>query len=533
MAELDDERTNHAGMHPFDDDEALDDFAPTRIAPSPAALAAAVERSFRPDQVRVGDLLAQKYRVERVHKRGALGVTVEAHHTQLGQRVAIRLLVADPKAYPEAVARFVRGARLAVQHQNEHTARITDVGSLESGSPYIVAEFLSGSDLQRVLRVREWLAVPEAVDYALQACEGLADAHAHDIVHRNLKPTNLFITRRGGMRRLVVLDFGVSEDPLTDAAINLGGVSGAGKSLAYLAPEQIRDPSSVDARADIWALGAILHEMLTGAVLYQAASTPGLLAMIAADPPLPVSHVRPEIPAELESIVLRCLAKDQEERFANVAELASALKPFSTAEGHDSVERINKVFGRRTRDVRPPPLPGHAPTTRAIVHVPQPVKSTPAPAPEVRGSRRLLELGLTAVALAAAGALGVYVAIRSMEGALAAAVAPRTIVADFSPALPAPQPAPLSSLGQVEVAPSATTAPAVTTQAAPARPQPTPTQVPAALAVAPVRAVAPAPAHAASPAPAHHVVAKTEAADAVVADAKPAPRPAGLFDDAN
>ncbi len=229
------------------------------------------ERDFRPDQVRAGDLIAGKYRVERVHKRGALGVTVEALHTQLGQRVAVRVLAADPAAYPEAARRFLRGARLAVQFQNEHTARIMDVGTLESGTPYVVAELLPGSDLQRVLRVREWLPAPEAVDYVLQACQALSEAHAHGVVHRNLKPTNLFLTRRDGARRLVVLDFGVSDDPLSDAAINLGGIGGAATALAYLAPEQIRDPGSVDARADLWALGAVLHEMLTGCALYGVA----------------------------------------------------------------------------------------------------------------------------------------------------------------------------------------------------------------------------------------------------------------------
>lgn len=520
MVELDDERTGQ----PVFDDDLLDDFAPTRISPNPRALALASERALRPEQVRVGDLLAQRYRVERVHRRGALAVTVEALHTQLGQRVAIRLLAADPRAYPEAVARFVRGARLAVQYQNEHTARITDVGTLESGSPYIVAEFLAGSDLQRVLRVREWLPVPEAVDYILQACEGLSEAHAHDVVHRNLKPSNLFVTRRDGAKRLVVLDFGVSEDPLTDAAINLGGISSAGKSLAYLAPEQIRDPSSVDARADIWALGAILHEMLTGSALYDAHSTPGLLAMIAADPPVPVSHLRPEIPAELESIVLRCLAKQPEERPASVGALANALKPFASAEGHDSVERVSQTLGRRSRSTRPPPLPGQA-STRAIVRVPPPPKAAPpvlvqAPAP----LRRLAELALTALVLAGACALGVYVAIRSMEGALAAAVAPRAVVAELSPALPAHQLAQTTAPG-----PSASTAPPKLSQTSAVPAQPLVNPAPLRVAARPFVQLQ---AHTVLP---QRVPAKSAPAPegAVVADAKPAAQARGLFDDAN
>src|SRR4051812_27475403 len=232
MAQLHDDLTNDDCETVFDHD-LLDDSAPTRVSIDPRReLMRSSARALRPEHVRVGDLLAGKYRVERVHRRGALGLTLEALHTQLGQRVALRLLSADPKVYPEATARFLRGARLAVQYQNEHTARIIDVGSLESGAPYIVAELLTGSDLQRVLRVRDFLPVSEAVDYILQASEGLAEAHANNVVHRNLKPTNLFLTRRDGQRRVAVLDFGVSEDPLSDIAINLGTTQGAAKALA-------------------------------------------------------------------------------------------------------------------------------------------------------------------------------------------------------------------------------------------------------------------------------------------------------------
>ncbi|HTA89622.1 MAG TPA: serine/threonine-protein kinase [Polyangiaceae bacterium] len=510
------------------DDEMLDELAPTRVSIG-ARGAFAPEPSLQPEQVRVGDTLAGKYRVERVHRRGVLGVTVEALHLQLEQRVAIRLLSADPLAYPEAVTRFLRGARQAVQFQSEHTARIIDVGTLDSGVPYFVTELLLGSDVQRVLRVREWLPVPDAVDYLLQACEALAEAHARHVVHRNLKPTNLFVTKRAGARRLVVLDFGVSDDPLTDAAINFGGISGATKALAYLAPEQIRDPGSVDLRADIWALGAILHEMLTGCVLFDASSTPGLLAMIAADPAPPVSQLRPEIPAELESVVLTCLAKEREERYGSVAALAAALRPFASATGHGSAERLDRAFAQRSRSARPPPLPGQP--TRAIVRVPPPPKSAPSPSLPPSAARRFTELGLTAVGLAAAGALGVYVAIRSMEGALAAAVAPRAVVSDLSPALPAPRLAdavPPSAMiaATASVAPrpsqSVVSAPRVASRAA-ATVEPLGTAAPAAPPAAAVL---------------RHAAARAAASEnSVVADAKPAATKSaaarGLFDDAN
>jgi len=551
----DDELTSHGEM--VFDDEFLDDSAPTRVSVDPRReLMHLVGRELRPEQVRVGDLLVGKYRVERVHRRGALGLTLEALHTQLGQRVAVRLLSADPKAYPEAAARFLRGARLAVQFQNEHTARIIDVGCLESGAPYIVAELLSGSDLQRVLKVRDSLPISEAVDFMLQACEGLAEAHAHHIVHRNLKPTNLFLTRREGVRKVAVLDFGVSEDPLSDIAINLGSTQGASKALSYLAPEQIREPATVDARADIWALGAILHEMLTGCRLHEAQATPALLAMIAADSPVPLSHLRPDAPLELEAVILRAVAKDREARYSNIGEFAEALRPFASEEGQEAISRIAKALGRRAARSLPPPLPGGA-RPNAIVHVARPAKApaAAASAPSNANSRRWLELALTGAGLATAGALGVFFAVHTMEGALAAAIAPRAVVADLSPALPASAAGTPPALAATPQAPAvqlpvaSPPAVAVTPQIAVASQQQAATlQVPVApqvagVVVSSVPAAVPSivsarPAHPVAPVTPRKPVASAAPVErAVVADAKPVAnspaRTTGLFDDAN
>ena len=553
---IDDDLTSHGEM--VFDDEFLDDSAPTRVSIDPRSeLRQMMARELRHEQIRVGDLLVGKYRVERIHRRGALGLTFEALHTQLGQRVSVRLLSADPKAYPEAAARFLRGARAAVQFQNEHTARIVDVGCLESSAPYIVAEWLTGSDLQRVLRVRESLPVSEAVDFVLQACAGLADAHAHNIVHRNLKPTNLFLTRDEGVRRVAVLDFGVSEDPLSDTAINLGGTHGAAKALSYLAPEQIRDPSSVDARADIWALGAILHEMLTGSRLHEANATAALLAMIAADAPVPLSHLRPDVPMELEAVVLRAVAKEREARYANLAEFGEALRPFASEAGYESIARIAKALGRCVARPSPPPLPSSQ-RSKAIVHVARPPAAhTPAAEAPVN-TRRWAELALTAAGLAAAGALGVFFAVHTMEGALAAAIAPRTVVAGVSPAVPASATAgPVTPVSlPAAVAPQALpTSPATPVAPLPAVAQAPQPVVPAAasaasalpialsVAVAPVGPLPVAPRPTSRPlvapaSPRRAVASAAMAERAVVADAKPvaANPPAqttGLFDDAN
>src|SRR5688572_12056721 len=225
--------------------------------------------------VRVGQILAGKYRVENVLGIGGMGVVVAAQHVQLGQRVALKFLNDEVCARPEAVDRFMREARAAVQIQSEHVARVTDVGQLENGSPYIVMEYLEGTDLAAVLRSRGPLPVEEAVDYVLQAAEAIAVAHRLRIVHRDLKPANLFLTQRPDESSLVkVLDFGISKaldgsmgalsGLTTNSAVNVIG------SPLYMSPEQFKSAKDVDTRSDIWSLGVIIHELVTGAYPFYA-----------------------------------------------------------------------------------------------------------------------------------------------------------------------------------------------------------------------------------------------------------------------
>src|SRR6266542_4042743 len=159
-----------------------------------------------------GDLLAGKYRVERVLGGGGMGVVVAAHHLQLARRVALKFLLPEACSQPGSVERFLREARSAAQIGSEHVARVSDVGTLETGAPYMVMEYLKGDDLSQVLKTRGRLPLQEALDYVLQACEAVAEAHAIGIVHRDLKPANLFLTQRADGSPLVkVLDFGISK----------------------------------------------------------------------------------------------------------------------------------------------------------------------------------------------------------------------------------------------------------------------------------------------------------------------------------
>jgi serine/threonine-protein kinase len=282
----------------------------------------------------VGDVLAQKYRVERVVGRGGMGVVVAARHVQLGQAVAIKLLTvpADEDRRDEAIARFLNEAQAAARLQSDHVVRIYDVGQLEGGLPFMVMELLVGVDLGTLQEQRGQLPEAEAADYVLQACAGVAEAHEMGIVHRDLKPSNLFVTRRSdGLPLLKVLDFGISKQ-LTDP--------GSGERLPtftntrtlmgspnYMSPEQIRDARRVDGRSDVWALGIILQELLTNAPVFQGESFPGVCAAIVADPPLPVRTLRPDVSPALETIIERCLQKDVAKRYQSVAELAAALSP--------------------------------------------------------------------------------------------------------------------------------------------------------------------------------------------------------------
>jgi serine/threonine protein kinase len=284
--------------------------------------------------VREGDLLAGKYRVERVIGVGGMGVVVAARHEQLGQLVAIKFLRDDVLGNEDSVERFLREARSAVRLKSEHVARVIDVGKLDSGSPYIVMEFLEGDDLGQILEEQGPMAPEAAVQLVLQACEAVAEAHAAGIVHRDLKPQNLFLTRSvTGMPKLKVLDFGVSKA----SGMTTGGQGALTRTRSmlgsplYMSPEQMRSAKDVDARADVWALGVVLFELLTRRWPFEAQNMPELCLKVVTEPPQSLLELRPEVPPGLAAIVERCLEKDPAARYADAGALAEVLDPFSPA----------------------------------------------------------------------------------------------------------------------------------------------------------------------------------------------------------
>ncbi|MEZ4294156.1 MAG: protein kinase, partial [Polyangiaceae bacterium] len=253
---------------------------------------------------------------------------------------------------PDAAPRFLREARSAVAIQSEHVARVLDVGTLDDGAPYMVMEYLTGSDLRDVLQRDGKLSIPAAIDYVLQAGEAIAEAHALGIAHRDLKPDNVFVTHRADGSALVkVLDFGLSkptrDERLGPSAPSLTAQNMVAGSPQYMSPEQVRSLKSTDHRTDVWALGVILFELLTGQRPFEADTVAAIFAKIAADPPTRPRTLRPDLPPALEQAILRCLEKDLARRTQDVAELARALEPFAPPESRTSVDRILRIGGAR------------------------------------------------------------------------------------------------------------------------------------------------------------------------------------------
>jgi serine/threonine-protein kinase len=308
----------------------------------------ATEHGHHAAGVEPGQILLGKYRIERVLGMGGMGVVVAATHVTLEERVAIKFLLPQALTNGEAVARFLREARAAVRIKSEHVARVTDVGQLENGAPYMIMEYLDGCDLGALAQKRGALPFDDAVEYLLQACEAIAEAHALGIVHRDLKPANLFVvTRADGTPSVKVLDFGISK--VTGMAAS-GSDLGMTKTTTvmgsplYMSPEQMASSKDVDPRTDIWALGAILYELLAGTVPFQADTITQLCVMILQQPAPNLRNLRPDTPDGLQHVIMRALEKDRNQRFTTVADFANALAPFAPRRARLSIERVSRVI---------------------------------------------------------------------------------------------------------------------------------------------------------------------------------------------
>ena len=302
--------------------------------------------------VSVGDVLAGKYRTERLLGMGAMGVVVEALHLGLNQRVALKFLLAQRGTHQALHERFLREARACVALKSQHVTRVTDVGTLESGAPYLVMELLDGSDLDNMLQKRGRVPIAEAVEYVLQACEAVGEAHRAGIIHRDLKPANLFLTTNAdGSPCVKVLDFGVSK--FVGADLKLTAEGQAVGSPLYMSPEQLQGKPDVDARSDLWSMGIILYELVAGTTPFNSETMTGLTTNILVKPPVPLTKYVDDAPPGFEAILLQCLDKDPGRRWPNLAAFAAALVPYAPPRAVPYATRIAAILGVTVEPSRP------------------------------------------------------------------------------------------------------------------------------------------------------------------------------------
>jgi eukaryotic-like serine/threonine-protein kinase len=401
-----------------------------------------------------GEVIAGKYVVDDVLGAGGMGIVVAAHHAALRQRVAIKVLQPQAAGVPEASKRFLREARAAASIQSEHVARVLDVGTLDTGARYMVMEFLAGTDLAKRIKQGGALPIADAVDFVLQACEAVAEAHVLGIAHRDLKPANLFLTTRAEGSPLVkVLDFGLSKMVDDDGVrISLTATDFVMGSPQYMSPEQLRSLKDADWRTDIWAVGVILYEFLTGKRPFDGPSLTAVSASIMVDTPKPIGSLRPGVPAALEVAVLKCIEKDPALRWQSIGELAQAIAPFAPPSASLLVERILRLQPVAATPAGPPtatlsavPLAADATAGLQVEHTTARTSAWGSTGPAPKDPPKLWIAGGMG---AAAVLVGVFAwALHARMPGSPAAVAATTTTAAESPSAPPPvvTPAPMIS----------------------------------------------------------------------------------------
>ena len=330
----------------------------------------------------VGQVIAGKFRVNRVLAEGGMGFVVAATHLHLDQPVAVKLPRGEIIANSEALARFTREAKAAAQLKSEYVARVLDAGVSADG-PYMVMEYLEGHSLARLLELQGRLDLESAAEYAIQVCEGLAEAHARGIVHRDVKPDNLFLVERSpGWQIVKLLDFGISKISFAEKGnLKTSIIMG---SPCYMSPEQLRSTATVDHRTDLWSLGATLYELLAGVGPFDGSQPlADLFVSILERPAQALRELRPEVPEALAAIVARCLEKNRDARFQSAGEVAMELLPFAPPRARVAAERAASMpdILRRSRA-------GAERTALAVVD---------APASEGDGSESLVDDGWDSV----------------------------------------------------------------------------------------------------------------------------------------
>jgi hypothetical protein len=276
-----------------------------------------------------GAFIGGRWRLARELGRGAAGVVFEARDED-GERVAIKILLPEWRTNESVVERFAREARVLMRLKTPHVGKLLDVGNLDTAQgslPFIALEYLEGMDLERVLESKGRVPFREAFAWCADACEGLSAAHELGVIHRDLKPSNVFLAESGtdAGPTVKVLDFGIAAGDPTGASklTNMGTIG----TPYYMAPEQMMSSSDVDARSDVWSMGAVLYQLVTGELPFRGDSELQIFANVLTKPPLPLrAHVKSDASPEVEALVLKCLRRQRDDRYASMKDLASALR---------------------------------------------------------------------------------------------------------------------------------------------------------------------------------------------------------------
>jgi tRNA A-37 threonylcarbamoyl transferase component Bud32 len=362
----------------------------------------------------VGDVIDGKYELVRLIGEGGMGEVYEARHRVLTKRVAIKFLHGGLAENEQARRRFMQEAKAAASIGSDHIVQVIDVGDAEDGSPYLVMELLEGTELKDEMIRNGPFEPARAAELAIQLCSALGAAHALGIVHRDLKPENVFVTPTAtGDERLKVLDFGIAK--FQDVHLTATGTIIG--SPSYMAPEQAMGSRDVDHRADVYAVGAILFEMLTGRPPYVGTSMAKILVQVISEPPPAPRQIRADLPADLERIVLKAMARERDSRYGTMAELGRDLAAFVRSAPERPVAELAPVIGMDEAagraDTAPPQAPN--PVDPIALPIPPTVTTYAAAQPDARTPKRR-----TVVALAIGGALVLFaiagVAICSVVG---------------------------------------------------------------------------------------------------------------------
>jgi eukaryotic-like serine/threonine-protein kinase len=432
--------------------------AASGVVPSAPPDSAPSSAPIRSDPFQAGEVIAGKYVIERVIGVGGVGIVLAAKHVELDETVAIKFLLPEVQTRSEIVRRFAREAKAAVRIKSEYAARVFDVGVLPGRGPYLVMEYLEGQNLADILAENGPMPVRRAVEYIMQACEALAVAHSSGIVHRDIKSENLFLARRDGTEVVKVLDFGISKAALTGSFFGGDGEIEKTQDLMgtplYMSPEQIRSTRDVDQRTDVWSLGIVLFELITGRLPFEGETIPTVCAAVLESSPMPLASYMSDVPEGLQAVIDRCLQRDRERRFQNVAELAIALLPFGPSMARVFAERSSTIMRASGQTVgvtfrfhssaAPPPdrtssttgvhIPA-APSTPTFPTMPA-IPSDPAALSQITAEARRTRKFIIAAALLAVGLVAVGLAFVRHERSLASSAATtalRPVVVESDP----------------------------------------------------------------------------------------------------